>query len=140
VLPDVLAHLVRNSLAHGIETVEDRAAAGKDELSVIRVAALEGPEGPSISVEDDGRGFDSGRILGRARALGLAESDVGFLVCVSGLSTAERSDLAGHGVGLAAVRSDLESVGYSMSLHSSENGLRIDMSPHEARPRTASSL
>jgi two-component system chemotaxis sensor kinase CheA len=115
ILPGILTHLVRNAIAHGIEVPEERLAAGKAAEGVIRVSAAKGGAGEAcIVVEDDGRGLD-------AKALRLLAPDsatsVEELIFAAGISTRqEPDDLAGRGVGLDAVRTDLARIGYMISV------------------------
>ena len=123
VLGGVMTHLVRNAVAHGIETEAERVAAGKTGVGSIWSSAQEGEHGPVIVVEDDGAGIDLERIVARARSLGLVDAsvrDVGpaeaaELVFLPGLSTREESDgLAGRGIGLDAVRAYVREAGYTV--------------------------
>jgi HPt (histidine-containing phosphotransfer) domain-containing protein len=130
VLPGVLAHLVRNAVAHGIETPAERRAAGKAEQGTIRIEAQESPRGASIVVEDDGRGLDAGRLLEAAEAAGgrvapdVAAAELAFLPGITTRAVAD--DLAGHGVGLDAVRTELARIGYNVALSSSPGrGTRV---------------
>ncbi|GAC1354679.1 MAG: hypothetical protein NVSMB47_08060 [Polyangiales bacterium] len=121
VLSPVLTHLVRNAIAHGIEAPPVREEAGKPTTGIVRVHAVAGAKGPVVTVEDDGRGLDLARIAERAGAIGFAPiaGNVAELVFKSGVSTAEPSGaLAGRGVGLMAVRAELERVGYSVEIES----------------------
>jgi chemotaxis protein histidine kinase CheA len=125
VLGGVLTHLVRNAIAHGIEAPQVREEEGKPHTGTIRVTAIEGGSaGPTIVVEDDGRGLDAAAISERAARLGVAPGDatgseISKLVFVAGLSTArEAGALAGRGVGLGAVREDLERAGYVIAVAS----------------------
>lgn len=120
VLQGVLTHLVRNAIAHGIEPPKTREDAHKLPTGTIRVVAAAGGEaGPTIVVEDDGRGLRLDAIAERAARMGVAGVSEKDLVFVAGLSTADRGDdLAGRGVGLGAVRDDLEHVGYTVSVDS----------------------
>lgn len=129
VLPDVMTHLVRNALAHGIEPTSDRVASGKEEVGTIRIAAEETSSGPEFTVEDDGRGLDEVALRMKAKELGIAESDTARLAFARGLSTADLGALAGHGVGLGAVETDLASVGYAVTLQDGGSGLRVKLSP-----------
>lgn len=140
VLPDVLTHLLRNALAHGIETIPERALAGKDEIGLIRITAVEGPAGPSISVEDDGRGLDEIALRKKAADAGSKEADPTVIAFSQGLSTATPGTLAGHGVGLDAVRSDLARVGYTVTLHRASPGLRVVLSPEVSAPAKATAV
>jgi two-component system chemotaxis sensor kinase CheA len=115
-LSDPLMHLVRNAVDHGIETREQRAAAGKPEESILRLHAMQlGPE-VVLALTDDGRGIDVEGVKARAAKSGLDVS--GFtderaleLVFRSGLSTTTSvSGISGRGVGLDVVRAGVESV------------------------------
>jgi PAS domain S-box-containing protein len=135
-LGGVLGHLVRNAVAHGIETPLDRTKDGKEPVGVVRIVAADGERGPVITVEDDGRGLDEGRIRDRARDLGLdAERSPAELVFASGLSTRDATDdLGGLGVGLDAVKSDLAAVGYAVSVESTPGKLtRFVLAPSPGR-------
>ena len=123
VLGGVMTHLVRNAVAHGIETEAERVAAGKTSVGTIWASAQEGDHGPVIVVEDDGAGIDLERIVARARALGLVDDsggvanppDAAELVFLPGLSTRDASDgLAGRGIGLDAVRAYVREAGYAV--------------------------
>ncbi len=117
VLPAVLTHLVRNSVAHGIELPEVRTGRGKNAFGVIRLSAKEGAGGPEIKVEDDGGGLDSGEIAKRTTmSSGMQLTEVIF---TPGFTTsAAAGGLAGRGVGLGAVRAELASVGYEIKVFS----------------------
>jgi HAMP domain-containing protein/HPt (histidine-containing phosphotransfer) domain-containing protein len=121
VLAGVMTHLVRNSVAHGIEPEEERAKAGKPLAGTVWASAVEGERGPVIVVEDDGAGIDLDGVVARAVALGLvSQSDVTAdpteLVFLPGLSTRDASDgLAGRGIGLDAVRAYVREAGYGVS-------------------------
>jgi len=125
VLPAVLTHLVRNAVAHGIETPKVREEQGKPPVGVIRAAAVEDGAGVAITVEDDGRGLDLARIEERAAALEGERSqewnDRSELVFLPGLTTSDgASALAGRGVGLGAVRADLGRAGYDVEIKSKQ--------------------
>jgi two-component system chemotaxis sensor kinase CheA len=111
-LSGVLAHLVRNAVAHGIEAPEQREELGKPPLGRIELECRETPRGVEIRVSDDGAGFDTG-------ALGGAGLERAFAPGVSTRSTPD--ELGGFGVGLGAVRDELKQVGYLVELKS-ENG------------------
>ncbi len=116
---DPLVHLVRNSLDHGIEMPEARAAAGKPETGTIVLSAYH--EGGNIVVEiiDDGAGIPSDKILAKARERGLVGDDeqltdkqIHDLIFHPGLSTAaEVSDISGRGVGMDVVRRNINDLG-----------------------------
>ncbi|WP_150105526.1 Hpt domain-containing protein [Leptothrix cholodnii] len=112
-------HLLRNCVTHGIEAPEQRVAAGKDPTGSI-VVSLE-QEGNEVSVEirDDGAGLDLPRIRERAVAMGLitsgaelSENELANLILAPGLSTmVVVTELAGRGVGMDVVRSDVHAMG-----------------------------
>jgi HPt (histidine-containing phosphotransfer) domain-containing protein/HAMP domain-containing protein len=114
VLPGVLAHLVRNAVAHGIEAPEEREAAGKPRVGTIRIAG--GTGAVAVVVEDDGRGVDEELVRTRAESMQLRLGDSKELIFEPGLTTRTGVDcLAGRGVGLDAVRTALGGVGYAVS-------------------------
>ncbi len=126
-LPGALTHLVRNAVAHGIEPSEERRAKAKPPHGNIVMAAELGPQGLTISVSDDGQGLDQEAIGLAARAIGLPSGIAPEeAVFSSGLTTArDTSELAGRGVGLAAVREELRAAGFGISLQpGSPTGLR----------------
>jgi two-component system chemotaxis sensor kinase CheA len=106
-LPDLIVHLLRNAVSHGIEPPAEREAAGKPRTGRILLRAETRGSEVTLTVADDGRGV-APELLARAdSALELAE-----LLATPGLSTAEAvGDLSGRGVGLDAVRRDVESLG-----------------------------
>ncbi|HWH72636.1 MAG TPA: hybrid sensor histidine kinase/response regulator, partial [Methylibium sp.] len=112
-------HLLRNCVTHGIEAPEARAAAGKDAAGHIVVALRQ--EGNEVSVEfrDDGAGLDLPRIRDKGVAMGLidaatphADAELANLIFMPGFSTAANvTELAGRGVGMDVVRSDVNALG-----------------------------
>jgi two-component system chemotaxis sensor kinase CheA len=118
-ISDPLVHLVRNSLDHGLETVEQRVANGKPPNGTIELAAYH--EGGSIVIEvkDDGAGLNRPRILQKARERHLVAEDqelsdeqIDNLIFMPGFSTAEQiSDVSGRGVGMDVVRQNINDLG-----------------------------
>jgi chemosensory pili system protein ChpA (sensor histidine kinase/response regulator) len=112
-------HLLRNSVAHGIEKPEVRTAAGKDAAGTISINLMQ--EGNEVAVEfrDDGAGLNLGRIRERAQAMGLlaadaqaSDAELANMIFAPGFSTAEGvSELAGRGVGMDVVRSEVNAMG-----------------------------
>ncbi|WKB52044.1 Hpt domain-containing protein [Eleftheria terrae] len=112
-------HLLRNSVTHGVEAPQLRAEAGKDPVGTIVVAVHQ--EGNEVSIEfrDDGAGLNLGRIRQRALAMGLldaaaepSDAELANLIFMPGFSTAETvTELAGRGVGMDVVRSDVNAMG-----------------------------
>ena len=118
-IEDPLVHMIRNSMDHAIESVEERRAAGKPDVGTLRLSAQH--EGGSIAIEisDDGRGLRREAILAKARQRGLAfdnaeqlsDEDVFALIFLPGFSTAERvSELSGRGVGMDVVKRSIEAM------------------------------
>jgi two-component system, chemotaxis family, sensor kinase CheA len=115
---DPLNHLVRNAVDHGLETPDQRRAAGKAEVGTVTLAASHRAGHIVIEVCDDGRGLDRARILACARKRGLAVSDaatdaeVWQLIFAPGLSTAAAvTDVSGRGVGMDVVKKNIVSLG-----------------------------
>ncbi|MGA9395424.1 MAG: Hpt domain-containing protein [Azonexus sp.] len=114
-----LEHMLRNAVAHGVETRAERVEAGKSEIGEIIVKlAHEGNE-IILSMADDGRGLDRERILARAQEMGLLEPGVMVddaqlfdFIFRPGFSTAgEVSQLAGRGVGMDVVKTEVGELG-----------------------------
>ncbi|HEU5194297.1 MAG TPA: chemotaxis protein CheA [Methylomirabilota bacterium] len=117
-------HLVRNAVAHGLETPEARQRAGKPREGTITLRASTVGDAALIEVEDDGRGVDAAAVTARARAAGVPVPDGSLdaavlldLICAPGLSTRETADRgSGRGVGMSAVRAAIQEVGGILSL------------------------
>lgn len=127
-LSDPLNHLVRNSADHGIESVEDRIAAGKPATGTILLHAFQ--EGGKVIVEisDDGRGIDAEKVRQLAISKGLITEkaatemtlhELQMLIIMPGFSTANQiSDISGRGVGMDVVKSNIEKLGGTVSVES----------------------
>jgi chemosensory pili system protein ChpA (sensor histidine kinase/response regulator) len=112
-------HLLRNCVTHGIETPDVRSKAGKDAAGSIVVSLTH--EGNEVGVEfrDDGAGLDLDRIRAKGTAMGLldpkaspTDAELANLIFTPGFSTAETvTELAGRGVGMDVVRSDVNAMG-----------------------------
>ena len=112
-------HLLRNGVAHGIELPVARTAAGKDASGTITISLTQ--EGNEVAVEfrDDGAGLNLARIRERAVAQGLlqaeaqvADAELANMIFMPGFSTADGvSELAGRGVGMDVVRSEVNAMG-----------------------------
>ena len=117
-IADPLMHLVRNSLDHGIETAEQRVAAGKGARGRLALHAYHESGSIVIEVSDDGRGLDRERILSKAIERGLVADDaqlsdeeVHQLIFAPGFSTAEAvTNLSGRGVGMDVVKRNIEAL------------------------------
>jgi two-component system chemotaxis sensor kinase CheA len=116
----VFGHAVRNAVAHGIESPEERRAAGKTPAGTIRLSAHRRADGIDVEIADDGRGVDWSAVARKAKALGLPSAtrqDLVAALFVDGLSTHEATDdVAGRGVGMGALRTACERLGGTMSL------------------------
>lgn len=130
-LGGVLAHLLRNAVAHGVETPAERRAKGKAEEGRIELSCQATPKGVSISVTDDGAGFDGEALAREAIKRGHAAGDSLEIAFIAGVSTrATGDDLAGYGVGLGAVREELVRVGYAVCLaRGVPHGARVLLEP-----------
>ncbi|HEV7339619.1 MAG TPA: chemotaxis protein CheA [Bosea sp. (in: a-proteobacteria)] len=125
-LADPLTHMIRNSMDHGLETPDERIAAGKHPEGTIKLIAEHRAGRIVISVTDDGRGIGRDKLLAKARSRGLvgpderlAPEEIDQLIFAAGLSTAEAvSDISGRGVGMDVVRRNVESLGGRISVDS----------------------
>ena len=112
-------HLLRNCVSHGIEAPAQRQAAGKDAAGLIVVALRQEGNEVSIEVRDDGAGLDLARIRARAVQSGLlaadaqpSDAELANLIFMPGFTTAETvTELAGRGVGMDVVRSEVNAMG-----------------------------
>jgi two-component system chemotaxis sensor kinase CheA len=124
-LRDPLTHLVRNAVAHGIEPEAARLAAGKPAMGTVTVRAYHEAGSVFIEVADDGAGLDRARVADRARRLGLladgvqpSDADLQRFLFEPGFTTAQEvSSASGRGVGLDAVRRDVEALRGAVSVH-----------------------
>lgn len=118
-LGDPMVHLIRNSLDHGLETPEERLAAGKSEVGKVQLDAYHQGGYIIIDIIDDGRGVNTQKVYEKALANGLITADqqlsddeINELIFKPGFSTADAvSDLSGRGVGMDVVRRNIESLG-----------------------------
>jgi chemosensory pili system protein ChpA (sensor histidine kinase/response regulator) len=127
-ISDPLVHLVRNSVAHGIELPGDRVAAGKSETGQVQLRAYHRGNHIYIEVEDDGRGIDYEAVKRSAIDRGLVsaenadrltERDLREMLFHPGFSTAPvKTELAGRGVGLDVVRANLAALNGEIEIQS----------------------
>jgi two-component system, chemotaxis family, sensor kinase CheA len=123
---DPLVHLVRNSLDHGLETTEQRLAAGKPGEGTITLNAYHQGGNIVIEVKDDGAGLNEERILNKARQKGLvpetqelSSEEIHQLIFLPGFSTADVvSDISGRGVGMDVVRRNIAELNGSIEVKS----------------------
>ena len=119
VIGDPLMHLIRNSVDHGIESPEDRRAAGKPEVGTITLNAYHEGNHIAILISDDGGGLDLDKIRQIAVSKGLigereelSERDIANLIFLPGFSTANVvTDISGRGVGMDVVKKALNNLG-----------------------------
>ncbi|NIJ34750.1 two-component system chemotaxis sensor kinase CheA [Sphingomonas oligoaromativorans] len=123
---DPLTHMIRNAVDHGIESPEERLAAGKSAEGTIRLSAEQKGARIIVRVADDGRGIDRARVRAKAIEKGivspdavLSDEEIDNLICAPGFSTAETiSNISGRGVGMDVVRSNVEALGGRVEIHS----------------------
>ncbi|AXK71087.1 response regulator [Lysobacter sp. TY2-98] len=123
-----LEHMLRNAVAHGLESPEKRAAAGKQEEGTIRIAVRREGSEVVLEVGDDGRGLDREAIRRRGIERNLirsdavmAESDLDMLIFEPGFSTADEvSRLAGRGVGMDVVASEVRQLGGTIDIRTTK--------------------
>jgi len=128
-ISDPLMHLVRNAVDHGIESEEERKAAGKKEKGKVTLWAKTESGKVWIGVQDNGKGLNREKILAKARRQGLldpmkadsdyADKEVFQLITLPGFSTNENvTEYSGRGVGMDVVVSNLQSIGGSLEIES----------------------
>jgi two-component system chemotaxis sensor kinase CheA len=113
---DPLVHMVRNALDHGVESPEERLAQGKSETGTLALRAYHQGGSVIVELQDDGRGIDPAKVLGKAKKQGLVAADASLsraeifgLIFLPGFSTAEKiTDVSGRGVGMDVVRRNIE--------------------------------
>ncbi len=114
-----LEHMLRNALAHGLETPAARISAGKPESGRIGITLKQESNEIALVLSDDGAGLDLDKLYRKAVERGIlqphepvSDADKMQLIFASGLSTADAvTELAGRGVGMDVVRSEITSIG-----------------------------
>lgn len=138
-LVDPLQHMVRNAVDHGVESADERRSAGKPETATIELRLERRNQEVSITVRDDGRGLCPQRLrqaaverglLTREQARGLSESETFELITQPGFTTLARANsVSGRGVGMDAVRADVERLGGQVRITSTNGtGTSIELS------------
>lgn len=124
-IADPLTHLIRNSLDHGIEPADERAAKGKPPVGTITLKAYHQSGNIVIEVGDDGAGLNRHKILAKARERGLgvheqtSDQEVFQLIFEAGFSTAEQvTEVSGRGVGMDVVRRNIAALGGRVEIDS----------------------
>ena len=115
---DPLIHLIRNAMDHGLETPDERIAAGKPQAGTLVLSAVHEGNSIIISIKDDGRGIDTDRVGRKAVEKGLvteeqltamSQREMFDLIFLPGFSTKEKaSDLSGRGVGMDVVKTNIK--------------------------------
>jgi two-component system chemotaxis sensor kinase CheA len=126
---DPLVHILRNSLDHGIESTEQRIAAGKNPAGTITVDARQQGDQIIVTIRDDGRGIDSERVRQKIiekglqtpeHAAALSRRELLETLFLPGFSTADKvNNLSGRGVGMDVVRTNLRRLNGSVEIESS---------------------
>lgn len=127
-LSDPIIHLIRNAVDHGVESAEERRAAGKPAKSILKLEARQEGDHILIMVADDGHGMNPEKLRAKAVEKGLITDEEANtmderqsfnLVFLPGFSTAEKvSDVSGRGVGMDVVRTNIQKLNGSIEIRS----------------------
>ncbi|MBQ6782327.1 MAG: response regulator [Treponema sp.] len=119
-LGDILMHLVRNALDHGLETPKERKAAGKPEIGTVSITCVRATKHIELKISDDGRGLDYDKIRAKANSLyperadeikKMSDKELSQFLFQSGFSTKDTvTELSGRGVGLDVVWANVEKI------------------------------
>ena len=130
-LMDPLTHILRNSLDHGIESVEERVKNHKSKEGKVIISASQESGQIIITIEDDGAGIDAKKVAKKALEKGIisqeefdrmSEEEKVMLIFAPGLSTAEKlSDVSGRGVGMDVVMNNINSIGGTIKVQTKQN-------------------
>lgn len=123
---DPLTHLLRNAVDHGLETPEDRIAAGKPATGRVSLRAFHEGGNVIIEIEDDGRGINTARVREKGIAQGfisaednLSEERIHELILLPGFSTAQQvTSISGRGVGMDVVKQNVEALNGTIGIRS----------------------
>jgi len=125
-LNDPLVHLIRNSIDHGIEMPDVRAAAGKPAQGTVHLAAVHSGDSVLLTIRDDGAGLDKERIREKAVERGLiaataelSDKEIYNMIFAPGFSTAAKvTSVSGRGVGMDVVKKAIEALRGSIDISS----------------------
>lgn len=127
-LSDPIIHLIRNAVDHGVESMEDRRAAGKPEKSRVRLEARQEGDHIVILIADDGRGMNAEHLRAKAIEKGLITDEEAStmdekqsfnLILLPGFSTKDvASDVSGRGVGMDVVKTNIQKLNGSIEITS----------------------
>ncbi|AIF98168.1 chemotaxis protein CheA [Alteromonas australica] len=137
-LADPLVHLVRNSVDHGVEMPDDRAAAGKPRMGTVKLSASQEGDHILLTIEDDGKGMDPDKLKDIAISRGVLDADAAArmsdveafnLIFAPGFSTkTEISDISGRGVGMDVVKTKINQLNGTVNIDSQlGKGTRLDI-------------
>ncbi|BFT31078.1 chemotaxis protein CheA [Alteromonas sp. D210916BOD_24] len=137
-LADPLVHLVRNSVDHGIEMPDDRAATGKARMGKVQLSASQEGDHILLTIEDDGKGMDPEKLKEIAINRGVLDADAAArmsdveafnLIFAPGFSTkTEISDISGRGVGMDVVKTKINQLNGTINIDSQlGKGTRLDI-------------
>ncbi|WP_310530488.1 chemotaxis protein CheA [Novosphingobium sp.] len=127
-LGEPMTHLIRNAVDHGIESTEDRLAAGKNPEGTLTLSAEQRSGRILIRIADDGKGIDRARVYAKAVEKGLIAADaqmsdeeIDHLIFAPGFSTAQTvSNVSGRGVGMDVVRQNVKDLGGRITIESEQ--------------------
>ncbi|MFW5648600.1 MAG: chemotaxis protein CheW [Candidatus Alkaliphilus sp. MAG34] len=129
-ITDPLMHLVRNAIDHGIESTEDRLGKGKPREGTIILEAKNAGNEVHIVIKDDGKGLNRDELLNKAKANNLlfkpeeemTDKEIFSLIFLPGFSTSDGiTEFSGRGVGMDVVTQNIEMIGGTISVDSTEN-------------------
>lgn len=130
-----LIHMIRNSVDHGIEDLETRERLGKTPVGLIKIKFQN--ENIMITVEDDGAGINSGKVIEAAQKAGVLKKkpeeykkeEIMELLLVNGISTTDiPNDYSGRGVGMDVINHSIKEIGGKLNITSEEGfGTKIEM-------------
>ena len=126
ILEAPLVHMTRNAADHGIETVEERVKAGKDEAGLIKINVTEDDEFLFIEISDNGKGLNFEALKQKGISMGVfgendnpTEDEIAQIIFHSGVSTAQKvTDISGRGVGMDVVKKYIEGAGGVVQINS----------------------
>jgi two-component system, chemotaxis family, sensor kinase CheA len=118
ILNEILVHMVRNAIDHGIESPDERETGNKPRTGTVRLTAFHSGGTVVVEIRDDGRGLNREKILRKAVSAGLADADKALsdnevynMIFAPGLSTSDTvTDVSGRGVGMDVVRKGIETL------------------------------
>ncbi len=137
-LSDILLHVIRNAVDHGIETPEERKKKGKDETGLLTIECSREHGNMKIVISDDGRGISEEKIRSKIIAMKLVDESIARslsktelinYIFESGFSTADQvSNISGRGVGMDVVKSKIEEMKGSISIDTEpDNGSKFNL-------------